>query len=127
MTDVFLKLLNMSIAASWVVLAVIVFRALFRKAPRWISLVMWGTVALRLVIPFSVESPLSMILLVARDIAHRHYRNAKHVRFKQNIRMCQQQSNSLCKRWMRSSDMKKRSPPNMRQTPFLNPNTRRNA
>ena len=61
MTDVFLKLLNMSIAASWVVLAVIVFRALFRKAPRWISLVMWGTVALRLVIPFSVESPLSMI------------------------------------------------------------------
>lgn len=61
MTDVFLKLLNMSIAASWVVLAVVVFRALFRKAPRWISLVMWGTVALRLVIPFSVESPLSMI------------------------------------------------------------------
>ena len=61
MTDVFLKLLNMSIAASWVVLAVIVFRALFRKAPRWISLVMWGTVALRFVIPFSVESPLSMI------------------------------------------------------------------
>ena len=61
MTDLFLKLLNMSIAASWVVLAVIVFRALFRKAPRWISLVMWGTVALRLVIPFSVESPLSMI------------------------------------------------------------------
>ena len=61
MTDVFLKLLNMSIAASWVVLAAVVFRALFRKAPRWISLVMWGTVALRLVIPFSVESPLSMI------------------------------------------------------------------
>lgn len=61
MTDVFLKLLNMSIAASWVVLAVVVFRVLFRKAPRWISLVMWGTVALRLVIPFSVESPLSMI------------------------------------------------------------------
>lgn len=41
MTDVFLKLLNMSIAASWVVLAAVVFRALFRKAPRWISLVMW--------------------------------------------------------------------------------------
>ena len=61
MTDVFLKLLNMSIAASWVVLAAVLFRALFRKAPRWISLVMLGTVALRLVIPFSVESPLSMI------------------------------------------------------------------
>lgn len=61
MTDVFLKLLNMSIAASWVVLAAVVFRALFRKAPRWISLVMWGAVALRLVIPFSVESPISII------------------------------------------------------------------
>ena len=61
MTAVFLKLLNMSIAASWLVLAVIALRFLLKKAPRWISCLLWGIVALRLVMPFAIESALSLI------------------------------------------------------------------
>ena len=61
MTAVFLKLLNMSIAASWLVLAVIVLRLFLKKSPGWIVCLLWGVVALRLIMPFSVESPFSLI------------------------------------------------------------------
>ena len=61
MTPLFLKLLNMSIAASYLVLAVMLIRALFRKMPKWISCLMWSLVGLRLVLPFSFESKLSQI------------------------------------------------------------------
>lgn len=61
MTAVFLKLLNMSIAASWLVLAVIVLRLFLRKTPSWIVCLLWGIVALRLVMPFTLESPFSLI------------------------------------------------------------------
>ena len=61
MSAVFLKILNMSIAASWLIAVVLVLRLLLRKAPKWISCVLWALVALRLVIPFSFESALSLI------------------------------------------------------------------
>lgn len=61
MTDIFLKLLNMSIAASWLVLAVLLLRFILKKAPKWISCLLWGIVALRLVMPFSVQSFFSLI------------------------------------------------------------------
>lgn len=61
MGDLFLKLLNMSIAASWLILAVVVLRLLLKKAPRWTVILLWGIVALRLVVPFSFESALSLI------------------------------------------------------------------
>lgn len=61
MTAVFLKLLNMSIAASWLVLAVIVVRLFLKKAPSWIVCLLWGIVALRLIMPFTIESPFSLI------------------------------------------------------------------
>ncbi len=61
MIDLVLKLLNMSISASWLVLAVILLRVLFRKAPKWISCLLWSIVALRLIIPFSFESVFSLI------------------------------------------------------------------
>ncbi len=61
MPAVFLKLLNMSIAASWLVLAVLILRMLFRKAPKMISCILWGLVGIRLVCPFSVESIFSLI------------------------------------------------------------------
>lgn len=61
LTELFLKLLNMSIAASWLVLAVLALRCLFRKMPKWISCLLWGIVALRLLIPFSVESTVSLV------------------------------------------------------------------
>lgn len=57
----FLKLLNMSIAAGWLILAVIVMRQFLRKAPRWLCCVLWAIVAVRLICPFSPESPFSLI------------------------------------------------------------------
>ena len=61
METVFLKLVNLSITASWLVLAVLVLRLVFRRAPRWIFCLLWGLVALRLACPFSLESALSLI------------------------------------------------------------------
>ena len=61
MTDLFIKLLNMSISASWLVLAVLVLRLLLKKAPKWLNPVLWGIVGLRLLCPFSIESALSLI------------------------------------------------------------------
>lgn len=61
MEAVFLKLVNMSIAASWVVLAVIVLRSCFPKAPKAIRCVLWAMVGVRLVCPVSIQSVMSMI------------------------------------------------------------------
>ena len=59
MNAIFLKLLNMSAAGSVLILAVVVLRALLKRAPRWIICVMWAVVAVRLVCPVSIVSPLS--------------------------------------------------------------------
>ena len=61
MTDVFLRLLNMSITAGWLVFAVVLMRFLLKKAPRWITVALWSVVALRLILPFSLESSLSLV------------------------------------------------------------------
>ncbi len=61
MGELFLKILNMSIAASWFILAVVLFRFVLKKAPKWIVVLLWGLVALRLVVPFSFESAWSLI------------------------------------------------------------------
>ena len=61
MTDLFLQLLNMSISASWLALAVIVLRFAMKKAPKWITCALWAMVAVRLVLPFSFESIFSLI------------------------------------------------------------------
>ena len=61
MGDVFFKLLNMSITASWLILAVICIRLLFRKIPKWVNCLLWGVVAVRLILPFSIESELSVL------------------------------------------------------------------
>ncbi len=63
MDAVFLKILNMSIAASWMILAVIIIRFLLKKfkVPKTICCVLWALVAFRLICPFSFESALSLI------------------------------------------------------------------
>ena len=61
MAAVFLKLLNLSISASWLVLAVLVLRLVSKRSPKWMNVLLWGIVALRLVLPFSIESALSLI------------------------------------------------------------------
>ncbi|MBE6723586.1 MAG: hypothetical protein E7576_00095 [Ruminococcaceae bacterium] len=61
MSMVFLKIVNMSITASWLILAVILARLLLKKAPKWIACLLWALVAARLVCPFTLESAFSLI------------------------------------------------------------------
>ena len=61
MSALFLKVLHMSVCASWLVLAVLLLRLCLRRAPKWFNVLLWGIVAVRLVFPFSVESPLSLL------------------------------------------------------------------
>ena len=61
MGELFLNILNMSIAASWLILAVVLLRFALKKAPKWTAVLLWGVVAVRLVVPFSFESALSLI------------------------------------------------------------------
>ena len=61
LSEVFLKILNMSISASWLVLAVLLLRLVLKKAPKWVSVLLWGFVAVRLICPFTIESVLSLI------------------------------------------------------------------
>ena len=61
MNSFVITLFNLSIAASWLVIAIIVFRLLFRKAPKRVVFAVWALVAIRLVVPFFPESGLSLI------------------------------------------------------------------
>jgi len=61
MNDVFLKLLSMSVTASWVIAAVILLRLFLRKAPKWPRCILWAMVGVRLLCPFSFESAFSLI------------------------------------------------------------------
>ena len=61
MEAVFIKLLNISITAGYLVLAVVLLRLLLKKAPKAIFVAMWALVGLRLIVPFSLESIFSLI------------------------------------------------------------------
>ena len=61
MTDIFLGFLNRSLAAGVLILAVVLVRLVFKKAPRWLLCALWALAAVRLVCPVSIESVLSLI------------------------------------------------------------------
>jgi len=61
MSEIFLKAVNMSISASWLVLVVLLLRLILKKAPKWVNVLLWGIVAVRLICPISIESVLSLI------------------------------------------------------------------
>ncbi len=75
MSELFLNVLNTSISAGWIVLVVVVLRLLFKKLPKWMTVLLWGIVGFRLVFPFSIESKVSLIpsgQTVPTDIATSH-------------------------------------------------------
>lgn len=61
MEFLFLKILNMSITAGYLVLAVIALRFILKKAPKSIRCIMWAMVGVRLICPFNLESSISLI------------------------------------------------------------------
>ncbi|MBR6474401.1 MAG: hypothetical protein IKS98_03020 [Lachnospiraceae bacterium] len=58
---IFLKVLNLSIVAGWLILAIVFLRAVFKSVPKWIMCTLWALVGLRLLFPFSLESIFSLI------------------------------------------------------------------
>ena len=58
---VFSLVLTMSLSASWIAAAVLVLRLCLKRAPKWVNVLLWGIVAARLVLPVSIESPLSLL------------------------------------------------------------------
>lgn len=61
MNAVFIKILDMSIKACWLIVVVILIRLLLKKAPKYIRCILWALVAVKLVFPFSIESGLSLV------------------------------------------------------------------
>lgn len=61
MSRIFSDVLQMSIVAAWMIPIVMVFRLLLKRAPKWVNLVLWGLVGLRLVCPFVPESRFSLM------------------------------------------------------------------
>ena len=59
--ELFLHVFNISIMASWLVLAVIIARLCLKRAPKWVNCVLWALVAIRLLVPFNFESALSLV------------------------------------------------------------------
>lgn len=61
MSRLFLEIVNMSICASWLVLAVLLLRFVLKKAPKWLTVALWAVVAVRLICPVSIQSEVSMV------------------------------------------------------------------
>lgn len=61
MSVLFCDILNRSITAGILILVVLILRLILKKAPKWISVLLWGFVAVRLFMPFAIESPLSLL------------------------------------------------------------------
>lgn len=61
MDDLFLHVVNLSITAGWIVLALLVLRLLLKKAPQWLLCSLWAIVGIRLIVPISIESIFSLI------------------------------------------------------------------
>lgn len=61
MSEFFLGVVNLSITASWLILAVIIARPFMKRAPKWIVCALWVLVAIRLCLPISIESRASLV------------------------------------------------------------------
>ena len=62
MTYLFIRILNMSITTSYVVIFVMVARLLLKKAPKSFSYALWSVVLFRMFSPFALASPLSILI-----------------------------------------------------------------
>ena len=60
MTNLFLGFLNRSLSAAFLIFAVVLVRLAFKKAPKWLLCALWALVALRLLLPVTIESPVSL-------------------------------------------------------------------
>lgn len=61
MTELFLRLVRISLSASWLVLLVVGLRLLLRHWPRWVFPILWSLVGIRLLLPVSILSRFSLV------------------------------------------------------------------
>lgn len=61
MQNIFYNMVDISVAAVWLILAVIILRAIFQKAPKFVRNIMWLLVAVRLIFPFKIESKIGVV------------------------------------------------------------------
>ncbi|MBQ8404598.1 MAG: M56 family metallopeptidase, partial [Clostridia bacterium] len=61
MEKMFLDFVNVSVSSVWLVLAVLLLRLILKKAPKSIICALWAVVGLRLILPFNIESPISLV------------------------------------------------------------------
>ena len=59
--SLFWQVVRLSLTAGWMILVLLALRPLLKKAPRRFSCLLWGLVAVRLALPFSFESRVSMV------------------------------------------------------------------
>ena len=60
MKELFAQILNISISAGILIVVCVLVRLIFRKMPKSVRCLMWLLVAVRLAIPFNIESPFSL-------------------------------------------------------------------
>lgn len=61
MNALFSQLARQSMAAGWMILALLLLRPLLKKVPKSISCLLWALAAVRLAVPISVKSPVSLV------------------------------------------------------------------
>jgi len=66
MTSFFRQIMQMSISASYVILAVLLCRLFLKHAPKKYSYLLWSVVGFRLCFPFSISSVLSIFNLTLK-------------------------------------------------------------
>lgn len=69
MTEIFIEVLNCTLAAAIAGLAVLLLRILLRRAPKKFSYLLWAVVLFRALCPFSPESALSLMPVQSRPIS----------------------------------------------------------
>ena len=93
MADIFLKIVNLSVSASFIVLAVLLLRLMLKRSPKWITLLLWGVVAVRLICPFTIESATSLI--PSKETINSQIMEEKPTEIKSNVPLVDAETNSV--------------------------------
>ena len=69
MEQLSMKILSMSLMASWVILAVLLLRLAMKRLPKLYAYLLWGIVLFRLLCPAAISAPVSLLPAVVQDVA----------------------------------------------------------
>lgn len=67
MKELFLKLVELSLSSSYIILAILILRLILKKTPKWTFCFLWGLAGIRLVLPFSIQSAFCLVPSVPTD------------------------------------------------------------